>query len=72
MLELKNALTDPNESYTIKDAKKLIELEFEVTYSDKQVWEIVRKRLGLNYRKPFIIYNESPEDADDILLKKRQ
>lgn len=72
LLELKNALTDPNESYTIKDAKKLIELEFEVTYSYKQVWEIVRKRLGLNYRKPFIIYNESPEDAEDILLKKRQ
>ena len=72
LLELKNALTDPNESYTIKDAKKLIELEFDVTYSDKQVWEIVRKRLGLNYRKPFIIYNESPEDAEDLLLKKRQ
>ena len=72
LLELKNTLTDPNESYTIKDAKKLIELEFKVTYSDKQVWEIVRKRLGLNYRKPFIIYNESPEDADDLLLKKRQ
>ena len=72
LLELKNTLTDPNESYTIKDAKKLIELEFKVTYSDKQVWEIVRKRLGLNYRKPFIIYNESPEDADDLLLKKHQ
>ena len=69
LLELKNTLTDSNESYTIKDAKKLIELEFKVTYSDKQVWEIVRKRLGLNYRKPFIIYNESPEDADDLLLK---
>ena len=72
LLELKNALTDPNESYTLKDAKKLIELEFEVTYSDKQVWEIVRKKLGLNYRKPFIIYNEAPEDAEDILLKKHQ
>ena len=71
LLELKNALTDPNESYTLKDAKKLIEMEFEVTYSYKQVWEIVRKKLGLNYCKPFIIYNESPEDAEDILLKKR-
>lgn len=71
-LELKNTITDPNESYTIKDVKKLIELEFEVTYSYKQVWEIVRKRLGLTYRKPFIIYNESPEDADDLLLKKHQ
>lgn len=49
LLELKNTLTDSNESYTIKDAKKLIEIEFGVTYSDKQVWEFVRKRLGLNY-----------------------
>lgn len=72
LLELKNTLTDPNESYTLKDAKKLIEIKFEVTYSDKQVWEIVRKKLGLNYRKPFIIYNEAPEDANDILLKKRR
>lgn len=43
LLELKNTLTDSNESYTIKDAKKLIEIEFEVIYSDKQVWEIVRR-----------------------------
>ena len=27
LLNLKNTLTDPNESYTLKDAKKLIELE---------------------------------------------
>lgn len=70
LLELKNTPTDPNERYTLKDVKKLIEMEFEVTYSDKQVWEIVRKKLGLNYRKPFIIYNETQDDTDDILLKK--
>ena len=72
LLELKNTIIDSNESYNIKDVKKLIELEFEITYSYKQVWEIVRKKLGLNYRKPFIIYNEAPEDADDLLLKKRR
>ena len=72
LLELKNTIIDSNESYNIKDVKKLIELEFEVTYSYKQVWEIVRKKLSLNYRKPFIIYNEAPEDADDLLLKKRR
>ena len=27
LLDLENTLTDPNESYTLKDAKKLIELE---------------------------------------------
>ena len=72
LLELKNTIIDSNESYNIKDVKKLIELEFEITYSYKQVWEIVRKKLGLNYRKPFIIYNEAPEDDDDFLLKKRR
>jgi transposase len=71
LLKLKNTLTNPNKNYTLKDAKKLIELEFGVTYSYKQVWEIVRKKLGLNYRKPFIIYNEAPKDAENILLKKR-
>lgn len=38
----------------------------------KECFDNLLKRLGLNYRKPFIIYNESPEDADDLLLKKRQ
>lgn len=26
--------------------------------------------MGLNYRKPFIKYNEAPENADEILKKK--
>ena len=47
LLKLKNTPIDPNESYTIKDAKKLIELEFGITYSDKQVWKIVQKRFRL-------------------------
>ena len=45
---------------------------FGVKYSYKQVWEITRKKLGFNYCKPFIIYNEAPVNADDILLKKHQ
>ena len=39
LLELKNTIIDSNESYNIKDVKKLIELEFEITYSYKQVWK---------------------------------
>ena len=27
--------------------------------------------MGLNYRKPFIKYNEAPENADEILKKKK-
>ena len=72
LLELKILLSDPDKNYTIMDAKKLIEERFGVKYSYKQVWEITRKKLGFNYCKPFIIYNEAPVNADDILLKKHQ
>ena len=71
LLELKILLSDPDKHYTITDAKELIEKRFGVTYSYKQVWEITRKKLGFNYCKPFLIYNEAPADAEDILLKKR-
>ena len=71
LMELKIILSDPDKHYSITDAKELIEKRFEVTYSYKQVWEITRKKLGFNYCKPFLIYNEAPVDADDILLKKR-
>ena len=69
LLELKEILTDPKESYSLKDAKKIIKDRFDVVYSIKQVWVITRKKLGLNYRKPFIKYNEAPENAEGIFKK---
>ena len=71
LIELKIILSNPDKHYTIIGAKELIEERFGVTYSYKQVWEITRKKLGLNYCKPFLIYNEAPADAEEILLKKR-
>lgn len=71
LIELKIILSDPDKHYTIIGAKELIEERFGVTYSYKQVWEITRKKLGLHYCKPFLIYNEAPADAEEILLKKR-
>ena len=71
LIELKIILSDPDKHYTIIGAKELIEERFGVTYSYKQVWEITRKKLGFNYCKPFLIYNEAPADAEEILLKKR-
>ena len=70
LLKLQEILTNPEESYSLKDAKKIIKKELGVDYSIKQVWVITRKKLGLNYRKPFIKYNEAPENADEILKKK--
>ena len=69
LIELKILLSDPEKHYTIIGAKELIEERFKVKYSYKQVWEITRKKLGFNYCKPFLIYNEAPADAEDILLK---
>ena len=71
LLDLKKRLSDPDESYTIEDARKLIKKEYDVSYTYKQAWEIVRKKLGFSYCKPFIVYKESADDADEILLKKR-
>lgn len=64
-------LTNPEKSYSLKDARKFIKDNFHVQYSLKQVWVITREKLGLNYRKPFIKYPEAPENADEILKKKR-
>lgn len=70
--ELKNLLKAENENYSIKDAKKLIYDEFSVDYSYKQVWEIVTKKLGLSYRKPFPKYSDRPENAEEQLLKNNE
>ena len=69
LLKLKEELTNPQKSYSLKDAKKFIKDEFEVKYSLKQVWVITRDKLGLNYRKPFIKYNEAPENAEETFKK---
>ena len=70
LLKLKEELTNPEKSQSLKDAQKFIKNEFDVEYSIKQVWVITRKKLGLNYRKPFIKYNEAPKNAEEILKKK--
>ena len=65
-------LTDPNKNYTIRDARNIIKKEFDVEYSNKQVWVITRKKLGLNYRKPYIVYESAPDNADEIFKKNVQ
>ena len=71
LLELKEILTNPNESYNLNDARKIIESRYGVKYSIKQVWVITREKLGLNYRKPFTKYHEAPKNAEDIFKKKQ-
>ena len=69
LLKLKEELTNPQKSYSLKDAKKFIKDEFDVEYSLKQVWVITREKLGLNYRKPFIKYNARTEEDMELFKK---
>ena len=69
MAELKEIITSSEESYSIDDVQKIIKDTFGVNYDYKTVWRIVRKKLGLNYGKPFIKYSSRPEDAEKHLKK---
>lgn len=70
--ELKKILADLNENYSIHEVQALIKEEYNVEYSYKQVWEIVRKKLALNYSKSFPVYENKPENSEKILKKHRR
>ena len=54
----------------IKRTRKLINDKYGIKYTYKQVWIISRDKLNLNYRKPYLKYHESPEDAEEQFKKK--
>ena len=70
--ELFETLTDPEKHYTLRDARNLIKEKYGIEYTPKQVWIITRVKLGLNYRKPYLVYNKAPDNADEKLKKKHQ
>ena len=49
--------------------KKLIQDEFDVTYSERNISRIMDK-LNIGYAKPYVIPAKSPEDADEQLKKR--
>lgn len=67
--ELREIITGNEKNYNLKDVHDLIEDKYGVNYSEKQVWIITRKKLNLNYGKPFIKYNTRPENPEDDLKK---
>ena len=69
LMELYEIIVNSDTRYSIGDVRQLIKDKFNVKYSIKQVWVITREKLGLNYCKPFLIYKESPENADEIFKK---
>lgn len=70
--ELRKILSDPDKNYSIIEVQSMIKSEYGVEYSYKQVWEIVRKKLGMNYSKPFPVYENKPENAEEILKKTQK
>lgn len=67
--ELKEIITSNEKSFTINDVQKLIKEHYGIDHSYKTVWTIIRKKLGLNYGKPFIKYSNRPKDAEEHLKK---
>ena len=67
--ELKQIISNSDENYTLKKIQKLIKEKFNIEYSEKQVWVIVREKLGFNYGKPFTKYSKKPKNAEKTLKK---
>lgn len=57
-----------NDLTSNRQVKKLIEDEFNVTYSERHISRIMSK-LGFGYAKPYVIPAKSPEDAAEQLKK---
>ena len=68
--ELKEIIINSEKNYSIREVQKLINDKYGVNYSYKQAWEISKKKLNLNYGKPFPIYTKKPKNAEEILKKR--
>ena len=62
-------ISQDDKGYTIDDVRDLIYGLFKINFSYNHVWFITRKKLGLNYGKPFIKY-EGRTEEDLKLFKK--
>ena len=49
LLELKELVTNTDNTYNISNAQSLIKEKYGVTYTYKQTWVIITEKLGLNY-----------------------
>lgn len=61
-------LLNQKESWTTKEVKELILKEFNVDYTLKQIY-IILKDLGMNFGKPYPRDYRRPTNAEDILKK---
>ncbi len=70
--ELKEIIVNSKKNFSIREVQKLIKDKYGVNYSYKQTWEISKKKLNLNYGKPFPTYSKKPKNAEEILKKTKQ
>ena len=68
-IELKNILVDENSNYTVTEVVKLIKELFDVEFSYKRVWTLVRVEFGLNYSKPFSVSHKKPKNRRENFKK---
>lgn len=67
--DLEDKIIKEGNSFTITDVQNYILEKYKINYSYKQVWEITRKKLNLNYGKPFLKYKERPENYKEEFKK---
>ena len=67
---LYDIIVNSEKGFTIKDVQYLIRDLFHINFSYSNVWFITRKKLGLNYGKPFIQYEGRTEEDFNRFKKK--
>lgn len=67
--ELEAEITREDKHYNIKAVQKYIKDKYGVEYTYKQVWVITREKMGLNYAKPFLKYQNRPKNYKELLKK---
>lgn len=67
--ELRMIIVAEGANYTVNEVRELIADKYNVVYTYKQVWVIVRKKFGLNYTKPFPLSDDKPETGREDLKK---
>ena len=67
--ELKNILSDEKNNYTISEAMKLIKELYNVEFSYKRTWTLIRVEFGLNYSKPLSTPHKKPKNRRKDLKK---
>ena len=68
--EQKNILKDmlKNGQYTTSQVRDIIRNEFQIEYTMKQVW-VILKKMGMRHAKPYPHDRRRPKDAEDVLKK---